>query len=100
VEPSAQECRAHRRYAYGYPVTYQAIETGAPPTELQSQADILDLSDGGLAIRTAGGGVEIGSVVKVWLPIAGYAVRVPVLTVTTWVHQDPDGCRLGLRFLL
>jgi hypothetical protein len=78
------------------------IVLGEPPDsprEVSSQTEMIDLSDGGMRIRTAK--LEVGALVQVRISLSEHSIQIPVLTEVRWVKQKTNGlCDAGLRFLL
>ncbi len=102
---SAEERRRAPRHSYAYPVTYMGkVSTpGAPSQEVPFQGKIMDLSNGGIGIETKGHSfLEIGSLVRTWIPMSSVPVNVPVLTRVQWVHDKGIGASqlAGLMFVL
>ena len=76
---------------------------GAPSQEVPFQGKIMDLSNGGIGMETRGHSfLEIGSLVRTWIPMSSVPVNVPVLTRVQWVKdKGPDASQLvGLMFVL
>ena len=102
---SAEERRRAPRHSYAYPVTYMGkVSTpGAPSQEVPFQGKIMDLSNGGIGMETRGHSfLEIGSLVRTWIPMSSVPVNMPVLTRVQWVKdKGPDASQLvGLMFVL
>jgi len=65
------------------------------------EGGIVDVSSGGMRIRTGQDGLEEGAILKVWLPIPEVEVTVAVLTEVRWVKEEaPGNFYAGLRFIL
>ena len=80
---SAEERRRAPRHSYAYPVTYMGkVSTpGAPSQEVPFQGKIMDLSNGGIGMETRGHSfLEIGSLVRTWIPMSSVSVNMPLLT--------------------
>jgi hypothetical protein len=76
---------------------------GAPLQEVPFQGKIVDLSNGGIGMETRGHSfLEIGSLVRTWIPMSSMTVNVPVLTRVQWVRDKDYGPsqRVGLTFVL
>ncbi|TAL11971.1 MAG: PilZ domain-containing protein [Nitrospirae bacterium] len=102
---SAEEKRKVPRHPYACPVTYMGkVGTpGLPPQEVAFGGQIVDLSNGGVGIETKGQAfVEIGTLVKTWIPMSSVAVEVPVLTRVQWIRDKTPGISqlVGLMFVL
>ncbi len=102
---SVEEKRRAPRYSYAYPVTYMGMVStpGTPSQEVPFQGTIMDLSNGGIGIETKGHSfLEIGSLVRTWIPMSSVPVNVPVLTRVQWVHDKGIGASqlAGLMFVL
>ena len=102
---SPEEKRRAPRHSYAYLVTYMGkVSTpGAPCQEVSFQGKIVDLSNGGLCMQTRGlSFLEIGSLVRTWIPMASVPVNVPVLTRVQWVRDKGPGASqcVGLMFVL
>ncbi len=95
------EKRLDVRFPYTHPVSY--ITTGGPrhfPTEVTLQGEIVDLSNGGIGIRTEGRVLEEGNVVRARIPVSDSTVAMPVLSQVRWVREERVGVYLaGLRFV-
>lgn len=103
---SAEDKRKALRHSYAYPLTYMGkVSTpGLPPQEVPFQGTMVDLSNGGIGIETTGHSfLEIGSLVRTWVPMSSVPVNVPVLTRVQWVrdkHQAGSTQLAGLMFVL
>lgn len=76
---------------------------GSPPQEVAFRGMIADLSNGGIGIETKGHSfLEIGSLVRTWIPLSAVPVNVPVLTRVQWVRDKNSGSSqlVGLMFVL
>lgn len=104
VAQERKEHRMHLRFLYPQPVTFQPMVAVGPSDATDENAalgEIVDIGRGGLAIRTTGQSLAQRSLVKVWVPVAGFPVTVPVLTVVTTVRElAPGTYRVGLRFVM
>lgn len=70
-------------------------------TEPVPRGEIVDISNGGMAIRTEEMTLEAGAMVTAWVPIADFPVTVPIPSQVTRVRKESPGLyHLGLRFLL
>lgn len=70
-----------------------------PPDEAPGDGSVVDLSNGGMQIRTAKPGFRKGVPIKVWLPVS--KVSVPVLAEVRWMEeQTPGTFRTGLMFMV
>lgn len=102
---SAEERRRAPRHSYAYPVTYMGkVSTpGAPSQEVPFQGKIMDLSNGGIGMETRGHSfLEIGSLVRTWIPMSSVPVNMPALTRVQWVKDKGPGASqlVGLMFVL
>jgi Tfp pilus assembly protein PilZ len=76
---------------------------GAPSQEVPFQGKIMDLSNGGIGMETRGHSfLEIGSLVRTWIPMSSVPVNMPVLTRVQWVKDKGTGASqlVGLMFVL
>ncbi len=101
----AEEKRRAPRHSYAYSVTYMGkVSTpGAPHQEVPFQGKIMDLSNGGIGMETRGhSSLEIGSLVRTWIPMSSVPVNMPVLTRVQWVKDKGTGASqlVGLMFVL
>src|SRR2546427_2295541 len=86
VQPP-EEKRMAPRHSYTFPVTYTGkVGTPAmPPQEVLFQGKIVDLSSGGIAMETRGHSfLEIGALVRTWVPLSSLPVELPVLAPVPW----------------
>ena len=102
---SAEEKRRQTRHSYGHPITYMGkVGTpGSPPQEVAFGGKIVDLSNGWLGIETKGHAfVEVGTLVRTWIPLSSVSVEVPVLTRVQWIRDNHPGASqlVGLMFVL
>ena len=103
---SAEDKRKALRHSYACSLTYMGkVSTpGTPPLEVPFQGTIVDLSNGGLGLETKGHSfLEIGSLVRTWVPMSSVPVTVPVLTRVQWIRDKyPAGSiqLAGLMFVL
>jgi len=105
MDQSPEEKRKAPRHSYASPVTYTGkVGTLAmQPQEVLFQGKIVDLSSGGIGMETREHSfLEMGSLVRTWLPMSSVPVNVPVLARVQWVRdKDPGaGQRVGLMFVL
>ena len=102
---SAEEKRRQARHSYGYPITYMGkVGTpGSPSQEVAFGGKIVDLSNGGVGIETKGHAfVEVGTLVRTWIPMSSLPVEVPVLTRVQWIrdkHSASASQLVGLMFI-
>ena len=72
-----------------------------PPDEAQREGDVVDLSDGGMKIRTAKPGLGKGVILRVWLPVSEVEVSVPLLAEVRWREEEKPGAfQAGLMFMV
>lgn len=97
-----KERRLSRRFSYKHPVRYMAMgDLTRPPNKAANGGDVVDLSDGGMRIRTAKPGLEKGVIFRVWLPVSEVEVSVPVLTEVRWIEEGRTGTfQGGLMFIV
>jgi len=105
VVQSPEEKRKALRHSYASPVTYtgKVSTPSMPPQEVLFQGKIVDLSSGGIAMETRGHSfLEIGSLVRTWIPMPSVPVNVPVLARVQWVRDKDHGPsqRVGLMFVV
>src|SRR2546425_7603088 len=103
VQPP-EEKRMAPRHSYTFPVTYTGkVGTPAmPPQEVLFQGKIVDLSSGGIAMETTGHSfLEIGALVRTWIPPSSLPVNLPGLAPVPWGGGKDHGPsqRVGLRFV-
>ena len=101
---SAEEKREGARHQYGHPITYigKVTTPGIPPQEVPFRGTIVDLSNGGIGIETTGQSfLEIGSLVRTWVPMPTIPVKLPVVTRVQWMRDNESGRNqlVGLKFL-
>lgn len=95
--------RQHARFRYTRPVRYSPLRMSGRSSEPEPvpRGEIVDISNGGMAIRTEGPTLEAGAMVTAWIPIADFPVTVPIPSEVTRVRTESPGLyHLGLRFLL
>src|SRR2546426_11557939 len=95
VQPP-EEKRMAPRHSYTFPVTYTGkVGTPAmPPQEVLFQGKIVDLSSGGIALGKRGHSfLEIGALVRAWVPPSSVSVNGPGLARAAWVGGKEDGPR-------
>ncbi|NCO67175.1 MAG: PilZ domain-containing protein [Nitrospirae bacterium] len=97
-----EEKRVSIRYPYTRPVSYMALgESGRPPDKVAVHGEILNLSSGGMRIRTERQALEEGTVLQVWFPLSEPPVTIPVLAQVRWVREEmPGEYQVGLRFMI
>lgn len=92
--------RAYNRFRYSSRVSCAVM--GKPPyspQEVAIQSEIVDISDGGMRIRTVE--VNVGDIILVRIPLPELSVHLPVLTEVQWTRQSlPGTYDAGLRFLI
>jgi hypothetical protein len=98
----AGEKRVSVRFPYTRPVSYMAMgKSGRPPDKAAVHGKIVDLSSGGMRIRTERQTIEEGAVLQVWFPLSEPPVTIPVLAQVIWVREDmPVNYQVGLRFMI
>lgn len=104
--PSDEEKRRQARHGYGQSVTYTSMvktPSGSLPQEVPFHGRIVDLSKGGIGIETTGYAfMEVGTLVRTWIPMSSVPVEVPVLTRVQWIRDKHPGASqlIGLKFVL
>jgi hypothetical protein len=63
---------------------------------LVGSGEIVDLSEGGCAMRVRNSGIEAGLTGRIEVAIAGESLAWPI--VTRWVRLEPGGWVVGCRF--
>ena len=63
---------------------------------LVGSGEIVDLSEGGCAMRVRNSGIEAGLTGRIEIAIAGESLSWPI--VTRWVRAEPGGWIVGCRF--
>ena len=63
---------------------------------LVGSGEIVDLSEGGCAMRVRTSGIEAGLTGRIEVAIAGESLSWPI--VTRWVRAEPGGWIVGCRF--
>lgn len=96
------EKRAVLRYPYRSSVIYSALGYRAhPPDKTEIPAEIMDLSDSGIRLRTEGKALDEGKMVWVKIPVADIDAAVPTLALVIWTKkQDAKAYHAGLKFVL
>lgn len=91
--------RAYKRIPYTGRVSCVVMgESPRPPREV-TKSEILDISDGGMKIRTME--LNIGDIILVRIPVTDSPVHVPVMTEVQWTRQNTTGTYdAGLRYLI
>ena len=97
-----KERRLSQRFSYKHPVRYMAMgDPMRPPDEVPREADVVDLSDGGIRIKTTRPGLEKGLILKVRLPVSKVEASVPVLAEVRWMEEKRTGAfQAGLMFMV
>jgi hypothetical protein len=98
----AEKKRVSVRFPYTRPVSYMAMgDYVYPPDKVAVHGEIVDLSSGGMRIRTERQAIEEGTVLQVWFPVSEPPVTVPILTQVRWVREEmPGNYQVGLRFMM
>jgi hypothetical protein len=76
---------------------------GALHQDVPFQGKIMDLSNGGIGMETKGHSfLEIGSLVRTWIPMSTVPVNMPVLARVQWMKDKGNGSSqlVGLMFVL
>ncbi|MGH7256674.1 MAG: PilZ domain-containing protein, partial [Nitrospirales bacterium] len=98
-----EDNRQHVRVPYERPVRYRPMTVSGLPrlAEPAPRGQIINISNGGMAMRTEGPTAAIGSILTTWVPLCDYPVTIPIPSVVTRVKKEDHGLYfLGLRFLL
>ncbi len=97
-----KERRLSQRFSYQHPVKYMAMgDPMRPPDEVPREGDVLDLSDGGIRIKTTRPGLGKGLILKVRLPVSKVEASVPVLAEVRWIEEKKTGTfQAGLMFMV
>lgn len=66
------------------------------------EAEIIDISNGGMKIRAKTETPQSGFAIIVQVPIMNSdGESIPVLTMVKWIHKENDGtCLLGLKYMV
>ncbi len=97
-----KERRLNQRFPYEHPIRYMAMgHLKRPPDEAPRIGGVVDLSNGGMRIRTAKPGLGKGVILRVWLPVSEVEVSVPVIAEVVWMEeQRPATFQAGLMFMV
>jgi PilZ domain len=97
-----KEKRETVRIPYRQLVNFLVAESaGAPPNDLPSRGEIINISQGGMEMRTARRILRAGAILQAWIPVSEPPVTFPILTQVKWVRDDQPGLsHLGLRFMV
>ncbi len=103
ARPSQKEDqRRHLRYALGLTVRMTPLDETADRNRAARdwQGVTVDISNGGLALQTHNAIPALHLPVKLWLPLDGLPVRVPVLGVVRRVKRMAPGQQqqVGVQF--
>ena len=105
------ERRQTQRFPLSQKVTYEvsaqqtshptARQTSASKTASRMNAQVLNVSDGGICLLTRGA-LKTDQIIKVDLPLPVAKATAPTIAEVRWVSKGPDkdGHQAGLRFLL
>jgi hypothetical protein len=91
------EKRASERQPYPEEMELETTATGGVGT--YHQVHCLDISQGGLGLSTSHI-LRENQIVKISLPVKGFAATVPVLAEVSWVMADNNRYRAGVRYLI
>jgi hypothetical protein len=96
-----KERRLNQRFPYKYPVRYMAFgDFSRPPDKAPIEGGVLDLSNGGMRLKTTNPGFEKRGILKVWLPVSRGKINVPLLAEVRWTEEQPAGTfHAGLMFM-
>lgn len=97
-----EERRKGVRISYPGPLSYMAMGlAGRIPNQEILLGEIVDLSKGGMRIRTGRQTLEEGTVVRAEIPVSEPSITVPVLSQVLWIREEkPGNYQVGLRFVL
>jgi c-di-GMP-binding flagellar brake protein YcgR len=97
-----EKTRLSERFPYTYPVSFITLgDINYPPNDVATEAETMDISNGGMKIRVKGRSLKQGAMIQVRIPVSELKVTVPVLTEVRWVRDDmPKNYQIGLRFLV
>jgi c-di-GMP-binding flagellar brake protein YcgR len=99
---SEEKTRRYERFQFICPVSFITLGTMRyPPYDVSKEAEIVDISNGGMKIRLKGSLLKEGAMIQVRIPVSEFEVTVPVLTEVRWVREElQDNYQVGgLRFL-
>ena len=96
-----KERRMGQRFTYKRPIRYMAMgDLLRTPDEAPIEGGVVDLSDGGMRIRTSSPHLGKGVILKVLLPVSRVDVNVPLLAEVRWKEEEkPDAFQAGLMFM-
>lgn len=97
-----EKARQSERYQFICPISFITLgDMRYPPYEVSKEAEIVDISNGGMKIRLRGSLLKEGAMIQVRIPLSEFEVHVPVLTEVRWVREEAgDNAQIGgLRFL-
>ena len=96
------EKRAVLRYPYGSRVSYTDLGHPVHPLDkAEFTAEILDLSNAGMRMRTKGSALGNGTVLRVRISVPETQAAVPTLAQVIWTKQEKDDvCHVGLKFVV
>ena len=97
-----EKTRQAKRYQFICPISFVTLgDLNFPPYDVATEAEIVDISNGGMKIRLKGRLLKEGAMIQVRIPVSEFEVAVPVLTEVRWVREDvQDSYQVGgLRFL-
>ncbi len=102
AKTGTKEKREAVRSPYHRPVNFLvAGAADAPPHELPSRGEIVNISQGGMGMRTEQRALQEGAILQAWVPVAEPPVTFPILTQVKWVREDQPGLsQIGLRFMV
>lgn len=102
-----EEKRMSVRIPYASPTSYRAMGSlVCPPSAVDVQGEILDISDGGLRIRVDGQAIEPGTILCIRVPVnakskSKTSITFPVLAEVRWVRKAALKDRqVGVRFIV
>ncbi len=99
---TAEENRKDSRIPYVRPVSYAVIgQFLHVSSEVALQGMILNISGGGVRIRTDVQPCWEEMMIRAWIPLPQLSVTVPVIAVMRWVKdEDEQVYDIGLEFVL
>ncbi|MCX7913617.1 MAG: PilZ domain-containing protein [Thermodesulfovibrionales bacterium] len=100
---SKEERRKHVRVPYYHTLQYKPQGITNLPEKFLRNADILDISSGGIRIRTISleTNFEVGSILFLNLPMPKMPVTIPTLGKVKWIKLEGVKTRhVGIEFIL
>ncbi len=99
----ADERRQHKRIPYINTLTYKIVGTFTPlPEKFLRNADIIDISSGGIRIRTLSveTNFELNSLIFLNIPMPNMPVTIPAMGKVKWIKLEKFNTRqIGIEFI-